>query len=64
MDFIFPDSTAVFIQKLPERAFKSMYFPSQCLLILYVVNIFPLAEESAVHVFFIPEVIYGTKSVF
>lgn len=38
-----------------------MYFPVHCLPVLYVVNIFPLAEESAVHVFLFPEVIYGTK---
>lgn len=42
-----------------------MYFSVHCLPVLYVVNIFPLVEESAVQVFFLPEVIYGTKkSVF
>lgn len=42
-----------------------MYFPEHYLPVLYVVNIFPLVEESAVHVLFLPEVIYGTKkSVF
>jgi len=34
-------------------------FPLCSLPVLYVVNIFPLAEESAMQVFFLPDVIYG-----